>query len=568
MTSFDEQLPPARTPDAADLADELRLLPIDEKTQKEMNQQRMAEIHGRLLNIAEHLDAHEQALFRQREALRDQLRKVRAEIRKEQRLLQTAIEAREVSNTLFRTPDPSEEKATQRPRMTHERKGRTEYPAELSLRPSPKVKPAVSRPQPENPAPTIATPAEIGEPTSAEPSTAKPSLLAPSSPRAGWAQRLFHRDSARANADERLPEKSQPLASVAGEVDLSFPVRWWTALPVVAATVLVASLVSLGTVDAWRNFASKQSLASQLLSPSSTAEELRSKLQEQAFSLTGPLDADRAYLTAMIERRIDLLQGASGFVKSQPEELPASYESVQAAAALVPTNVWYRLTRAQLAERLKLPTELRTSAWDAVAAYAISEPLYRERIADHYARSGELDWAVTAYSSLLTSYPERAGHVLSQLSDAGMKRKDYLAIVPDDPRAVLAATKFLKSAGHSDWWTYPREPLATFAQQIDSHQLAEVEAIVNLSQLVGKSEETLPILRSAVAKYPHRSDWSLRLAQLSFEANDFEECQRLAQEIVAAAPGSEDAKAARTLIEKVELIGDPRLARAVERQAN
>lgn len=627
-----------RTPDAADLAEELRLLPLEEENPDTESPERRAEIQNLLLRIAEHLDAHEQALFKQRESLRSQLMSVRAEVQRERQLLEearalratfaprdsdTALRAQSdfaaetianailapdptahslaESSTLLKLPEhePFEEETfkvpTDRLMFADEVELTHVQPTEVAIGPSGEAQETIVSAEPDDqrlPPLSVApiqkrTPERMERSLFLQPRTARPkgkpakesksrgskrqAISGERNRVAGALGALFHKRESFPVSIEKETSPAPVATATPRQIRLDMAevaVTWRSAVPAAALCLFLAAILGWGTIDSLRAHQSKRVLLATVQAPQSGQADIAELLADQPSTLLGGLDADGQYIRARAFRRIEQIGKDEGGTETDDQNRAAMLQSIDEAIALAPANVWYKLTKARLADQLGLGAELSAAAWESAALCVIADPLYSETIADHFAKTGEKDWALTAYSTVLEKYPERTGDALRRLAAAGVKRKDYLDIVPLHPESILAATRFLKSAGHSDWWTYPRKPLTELSKQIANRPDSELDAIVELCRLVGKSDDTLPILKLAVERSPDRNDWKILLAQVRYERKELEECDRLARDVISTDPSGEHAKTARTLLEKLELAGNAGLLQGLSQQTN
>ncbi|MFO0949092.1 MAG: hypothetical protein U1D30_24800 [Planctomycetota bacterium] len=581
--------------DASDLVDELRSFEFPESDAKDASstRERMDEFRQRLLEIAEHVEAHERTLFAQRDALREQLLAVRVEIQREKKLLEAARRFRRQ----HAIPEGS------RIGYVAPRSENQELEAESNRGERLKISPDVSRecdvadPTPKDALPRAcrlrgdSTATSWSEPNAIEATeTLSQSPSLPSFPGgqtdcnedtaddpapSGLGTMLEKVDSA-AVTPKLAEEVRRPTASLltrartsslkmtslttenggtqAGMLDgeWEIPVRWWNLGPLVALSLLLVFGVGWGSIDLLRAHLSKLEVAMEVEDPATSAEKLEKLLASRHESPLARHDGERDYVVACAMRRLQGLTGSSSNGSTSPTE-PAVYQNLRRAVTRSPASVWNRLTLARIADRLQIHQEERDRVWQPIVDVACAEPLFREALADHYLQLGEKEWALTIYGTVLQGLPERTGPVLARLAESGIKRGEFLEIVPDSPMPMLETTRFLKSAGHSDWWTYPQKAMDRLIEQVGGQSQAELAATLSLCELVNKPDQATRVLEAGLARFPRRQDWQLKLAQLRYDRKEYEESGRLAKDILRERPASDEAKQARLLIEKIEL---------------
>lgn len=516
-----------RTPGVGQLASELRSLRASDGEH---------EFTHRLLRVAEHLEAHERSLFRQREALRDQLLAVRAEIARERKLIEEARAIRLGSVPPRRESTPPIVTATHLPSA---RALIGTEPSALRKKSPGRVRKAARRPTLTPPLrPTVVPEERIAEPPVAPSLVPNPVALP-----------LPRDPVARTEA-----ERPRRLAAPPPPAEIIVPIGPGNLVSVGLALAVVLVLFGWSSVDRWNAHRSNMALARTLDDPSATADQVWDALAARRESRLTAADGAGAYLVARALARVESQPNDDLVSRSTGEERVGLKEQIDRAAWLAPANIWIRLSQAHLAE-LASEKETSVALWRSLTSAPIVDPAFREAVADHWERVGEREWALATYGAVMQQRPERTGPVLTRLAANGLKRRDYLALVPQRPRAILEATRFLKDSGHSDWWTYPTKLLSPIAETIATETSSEVEAAVRLAELVGATEPAVAILASAVGRFPERRDWRLLLARFHFETKDFERSELLARAVLEAdaAGGDETQAAARALLDKIEL---------------
>lgn len=200
-------------------------------------------------------------------------------------------------------------------------------------------------------------------------------------------------------------------------------------------------LIALGAivvgVDRVRSEASLLALARALEDPNSDPSVIETLLAKRYDSPLDRWNGRRDYLVG---------QGAARTRAVHPAEKTANvaYWNVARAVQRAPANVWYRITQAQLADPATVDREERERLRAAVERLSTPDPYALAALGEIRLREGLREGALESFSRALVIAPDETGACLEHLAASKVPMREALAIVPAEPRAALAAAKFLK----------------------------------------------------------------------------------------------------------------------------
>lgn len=269
---------------------------------------------------------------------------------------------------------------------------------------------------------------------------------------------------------------------------------------------------------------------------------IRSAMSHQVNSPLSRFDGRRDYLVAQALYRLDR------------ENNEPIHRNLQRAIERSPVDVWNRLSLARLEDNQASALSSTSEQWNAVRRLANAEPAYWNQLARHWCSSGEAEQAVAAYRKLLLYRPQSTGEALRNLAASNVDLESSLRAVPDSAIASLQAATFLQDQKVSDWQERAELLLTKISKDITKRSAEDLAAEAELCLLVNRRDDAMKILRLALARRPDRDDWKLRLARLHYGAQEYDECEQLAVDVIRTAPGTELADQARLLREKIELV--------------
>jgi tetratricopeptide (TPR) repeat protein len=355
----------------------------------------------------------------------------------------------------------------------------------------------------------------------------------------------------------RLPASDPPVDQVEIPVERSTnefvaSVRWWNAIPAVAAFAAVVAGFATFSFGLIGQSAARASLRDALHGAPMRAAEVDAVLADVDGTYLSRYDGRFDYLLARLQDYANAKANAKELLSSRRMVDPRVVKFVDRAVERTPGLGWHRLTRAALASSQKSPDA--DEFWKEADAGRIDDPLYWEILGDHYRMSGRKDDALVMFANTLRRKPTAARDVLAMLSEVRIDLNASLGVVPPHPVAALQAAKFVKTEeGRRDWRELGESLLQRLGEPKAAEDGDELSARGQLQLMLGKLDDAAASFELALAKEPERNDFRLELAKLKYEQKRFDEAGTLAEKIVHAEPASGLGEEARVLRNKIEL---------------
>lgn len=332
------------------------------------------------------------------------------------------------------------------------------------------------------------------------------------------------------------------VAASTHPAEFKVKVRWWNVA--VAAAVLLPGALAYG----WLSVASMKTgwalteLQDVVQSPSSKPRDIQRVVALPTDSPLVRFDGRRDYLVAQALYRID------------SSTLEPVKKNLHRAIEREPANVWHRLSLALLEDKESTDLYTKSPYWDGVRRLSNAEPAYWNQLARHWCETGESEKAVAAFRKLLLHRPEATATALRDLVASTIPIDEALRCVPSSAVASLQASLFLREQRVSDWRERTELLLTRIAKDTTKRSAEDLAAEAELCLLLDRTDDAKEMLSAALLRQPDQQEWRLRLARLHYTSEQFDECDKLALQVIRTAPGTDLADQARLLREKIELV--------------